>query len=87
MQINYLSYQSRYIGNHIDIKFLYSSDVKLHRESTMNNFKTKVLVSMVSAALVLTACAQVNEKLAAGGAKEVSTKNLIPALSAVVAAM
>ncbi|MCX7185786.1 MAG: hypothetical protein NTW57_00825, partial [Methylophilales bacterium] len=62
IQINYLSYQSRYIGNHIDINFLYSSDVKLHRENTMNKFKTKVLVSMVSAALVLTACAQVNEK-------------------------
>ncbi len=50
----------------------------------MSKFKTKVLVSMVSAALVLTACAQVNEKLASGGAKAESTKSQLPVIQAVL---
>ena len=50
----------------------------------MNKFKTKVLVSMVSAALVLTACAQVNEKIASGDAKAESTKSQLPVIQAVL---
>ena len=39
----------------------------------MGNFKAKVLVSMVSAALALVSCAQVNEKSASSAAKNASS--------------
>jgi nitrite reductase (NO-forming) len=51
----------------------------------MSNLKIKVLVSMISAALVLISCAQVSEKTASkDGAKESSTVSQLPVIQAVL---
>ena len=51
----------------------------------MNNFKTKVLVSMISAALALASCAQVGEKSASTSAKkETSATNKLPVIQGVL---
>lgn len=50
----------------------------------MNKFKTKAMVSMISAAIVLTACAQVNEKSAADATKAASIVSQLPVIQAVL---
>jgi len=50
----------------------------------MNKFKTKAMVSMISAALVLAACAQVNEKSAADATKAASSVSQLPVIQAIL---
>ena len=51
----------------------------------MSNFKTKVLISMVSAALALASCAQVAEKSASASAdKQVGTASKLPIIQGVL---
>lgn len=50
----------------------------------MNKFKIRVMVSMVSAALVLAACAQVNEKSAADASKAASSVSQLPVIQAIL---
>lgn len=50
----------------------------------MNSFKIKVLVGMVSAALALVSCAQVNEKSATAGSAKESSTAVLPVIQAVL---